>query len=124
MMSLFDEIQQKSQSHENELVDVLSQMIVAGKKQGGTSSGEGDRAKLMLEILEKYTKYTFVDDFGNVIGGVGEMESPTQTIWFIDHIDTVSSGGWGEDADHPFRKRTLRIYLDIFHPMTKTTPIV
>jgi acetylornithine deacetylase/succinyl-diaminopimelate desuccinylase-like protein len=94
-------VQEIVQQQGAELVSLLSAMIQAGAREGGTSGLEGDRARLMIEELKKFTENVHMDDFGNAIGALGELHSPKKTIWFIGHIDTVAKGEWGEDAYKP-----------------------
>lgn len=90
-----------SEEQMSELVRILSDMIRAGKREGGTSGLEGDRARLMIEEMRKFTENVHIDDFGNAIGAVGEIHAPKKTIWFIGHIDTVAKGEWGDEAYEP-----------------------
>lgn len=94
-------LQEVSEMHGPELVRLLSDMIRAGKREGGTSGLEGDRARLMIEEMQKFTENVHMDDFGNAIGALGELHSPKKTIWFIGHIDTVAKGEWGDAAYEP-----------------------
>ncbi|MBD3362868.1 M20/M25/M40 family metallo-hydrolase [Candidatus Dojkabacteria bacterium] len=91
---------EKSENLTDYMISFLSDMIKAGKSEGGTSGRERDRAKLLEQKLLEITKNVHIDKFGNVCGAIGELESPNQIIWFIGHIDTVAKGAW-EDAFVP-----------------------